>query len=465
MGPAVAEAVAPSDAAAAGPIAARMAAPSPGSPTPGSSTAQSAERFVRASGAEVVVWTWAVLARPYGGERSRIEAVRWAAPPWAARTAGRRAVPMRGVVRRAAPTAAHTVASSAARRAVPMRAVARPAVPTAAGRAARTPATTTAGRTAVPMRAVVRRAGPIEGPEYPNASPAALCPGPHGPGRCGADGRYRGGHRRSSTSIRCRHPSPGRSRLSSEPTSNGRSPVGSRRISGCPGRVRAARPGTRTMCWFHRVTIDAVKIARMLIDLDRVPASAAPPIAAGATAVRRTNERLPVIRCATRRHCGARLTRSPLNPHCREWPVAERSHTNTLRYHLQPTTSRVHPAGTGNPPYGCGRHGRATDTTRVPLGREDLIGHSSVPDGRPHPIRTADFKPDMSAFVTGRPLWTVRSLRMPCARRRCPTSAWRVWPRPAAPADRDTAAEVPRQRARSVRPCGLRHAAPPWRHA
>jgi hypothetical protein len=152
---------------------------------------------------------------------------------------------------------------------------------------------------------------------------------------------------------------------------NGRPQAGFPRRFGCPERGRSARPAGMRTTGRHRMSTDRAGAA---------PATEARPIAAVATAVRRSNAAL-LNRPATGRCCGARSTRNRLPARRSATLVAVRSHTNTHRYRRRPTPSRVHPVRTRNPPYGCGRHDRATNSTRVPLGREDLIGHSSAPDG------------------------------------------------------------------------------------
>jgi len=453
--------VARSDAAPAGPTAARTAARSPGplaerpaaawaeataahtarrtaaawaGPAVARMVARTAGRLVPAYATATVARTSAAPACRGGAARDLAEATRrgraWAvriAAPTAARTAGRTAV------------------SSAA----------RTAAPTAVVRVARKPATveTTAERTAVPMRAGVQSARPVERPESPNVPRRSLRRHALGPDRCGAGGPCRAGHQPSSTPLRRRRPNSGRGRPATAPTSNGGRRAGSPRISGCRGRVRAAGcPGLRTTRCCRRPTID------------RARASAAPPIAAAATTVPRLTGRSPPSRCAIRHDYGARSTRSPLPAHCREWSVAARSRTNTHRYRRRPTPSRARHFRTGNSPYGCGRDARATDTTRVPLGWEDLIGHFSVPDGRPHPS-IHRFHAGHRGVRDRASVVDVRSFRTPYAARHCPTSAWRLSPHPAAPAGRDIAAAAPRRRVRSARPYGLRHAASPRRHA
>ncbi len=455
-------------AVAAEPIAAHRAAPSAGAsavPTAAHTAARIADPWApRGSGHSVPASDAGAAARTLAGSPGRdgadpipVEVAAPVAPAWAALTAAR------------------TVASTAARTAVSI--AGREAAPTTVGRAARrrAPAGRIVGRTAAPMRAADPWADRVAAAKSANVPPAALPRGPYGRDLCGSGGPYRGGHQpplssiRYRRSIRHRCSNLGRGRPTRVAISNGRRPVGSPRISGCPGRVQpAAWPGMRTRGWPHQPMIDRPGIDRPTIDrptMDRPQASAAGTTAAAARAARRTNERVPATRCAIRRDCGARSIRSPLPAGCRHRFVAVRSHTNTHRYRRRPTPFRVHPVRTANPPYGCGRHGRATDTTRVPLGWEDLIGHSSAPDGRPHHVCTTDFKPDIAAFVTERPLWTLRSPRTPCAARRCPTSAWRVSPHPAAPAGRDTAVVGRRRRVRSARPPGLPRAASPRRHA
>ncbi len=427
----------------------------------------------------------AVAAEPIAAHRAARNAGASAEPsaaasedPTAARTAARIADPW------APPGAGHSrpasVAGAAARTLVGSRGrdgadrvpvevapwVARAWAALTAGRTA----VSIAARTAAPTRAVDPWADRVEAAASANVPPAPLPRGSPDRDLCGSGAPCRAGHQPPPSSIRCRRSirhrgsSPGRGRPTRAPISNGRRPVGSPRISGCPGRVRpAAWPGMRTTGWRHQPMIDRPGMDRPTTDRPR--ASAVGPTAAAARAVRRTNERLPATRCAIRRDCGARLARSPLPAGHRDRFVAVRSHTNTHRYRRRPTPFRVHPVRTGNPPYGCGRHGRATDTTRVPLGWEDLIGHSSAPDGRSHHVCTTDFKPDMRAFVPGRPLWTVRSFRTRYAARHCPISASLVSPHPAAPPGQGTAEGVPGRRVRSARPCGLRHAASPWRHA
>jgi hypothetical protein len=165
----------------------------------------------------------------------------------------------------------------------------------------------------------------------------------------------------------------GRSRVypASTLAANGRSRAGSRRKSGCPGRDRSAWPAGMRTSGRHRTSTDRAVAT---------PASGHRPIAVVATMGRRSNASV-ADRPSSGRRCGARSTRNRLPARHPAALVAVRSHTNTHRYRRRPTPSRVHPVRTRNPPYGCGRHGRATDSTRVPLGREDLIGHSSVPDG------------------------------------------------------------------------------------